>query len=269
MTIQVLDIPYLTNAGPLQMFDVYAPRKPQGKRIICFVHGGAWGAEDKSMHSGLASALADAVQCPVLVPNYRLTPRPPAENNELRHPVHAQDILQFLDYVVNIWEGIPDVLDPKGQAIYLIGHSCGAHMLASAFLDSSTVTPTLTPSAAVLQAVKGIAMSEGIYDIDLLLSRFPDYEGWFIASAFGKRESYAEFSTTRLPLREDSNIRWLVIHSSGDTLVDVAQSTTMHQHLVTLGVDVVGNMDQIAVDHDDVLLAPEFISIIHTFLDGH
>ncbi|KAJ7285943.1 hypothetical protein C8J57DRAFT_1286321, partial [Mycena rebaudengoi] len=51
----------------------------------------------------------------------------------------------------------PRCLGPQGQAIYLIGHSCGAYMLPSVFLDSSAVS--LTPPPAVLQAVKGIAMS--------------------------------------------------------------------------------------------------------------
>ncbi|KAJ7470671.1 Alpha/Beta hydrolase protein [Mycena latifolia] len=268
---EILDIAY--GAGPLQRFDVHAPEHcPQDRPILVFVHGGAWRAEDKSDYRALASSLAAAAHCPVLVPNYRLTPNRPTEHNQLRHPAHAEDILACLVFLT-AWEGVPNVFDPAGRSMCVIGHSAGAHILASIFLDSSAASPTLTPPPPVLQAVRGIAVSEGIYDLDLLIARFPDYREMFIAAAFGDRPSYADVSTTHMPLHENSTLSWLVIHSKGDTLVDMSQSDAMYAHLRALygpaaDTHVARNVDQIDVDHDDVLFSPLFIDMIHAFANG-
>ncbi|KAJ7109281.1 Alpha/Beta hydrolase protein [Mycena epipterygia] len=259
--------------SPLLRFDLHLPQhSTPDSPILVFVHGGAWRDEDKSDHRALASSLATATHCPVLVPNYRLTPKVPTEQNQFRHPGHAEDILSFLVFVTT-WEGIPHRFDPVGRPMYLLGHSAGAHILASIFLDSSAVTPTLTPPSAVLQAVRGVALSEGIYDIDLLLTRFPEYREWFIAAAFGDHASYADVSTTRLPLREGSNLRWLVVHSTGDTLVDMPQSDAMYAYLRALygakaDTCVARNVDQLDMEHDDVLKSPQFIDIIRAFAAG-
>jgi len=244
--------------------------------MIVFVHGGAWGSMDKSDYQVLARQLAVASSYPVLVPNYRLT----TKANDFRHPGHAEDILHFLDFVASgSWPGIPQLkFNPAGRGMYLLGHSAGAHILSSIFLDSSAVTPSLTPPPMVLQAARGIAMSEGIYDLDLFLARFPAVREWFLAAAFGERESYADASTTRLPLRkagdvDNANLRWLIIHSKGDTLVDQPQSDAMYAHLRALygegaaaDARVARNVDQLDVEHDDVLSAPLFVEIIRAFV---
>jgi acetyl esterase/lipase len=202
------------------------------------------------------------------VPNYRLTNK----HNQLRHPTHAGDILAFLTFITT-WEGIPDAFDPAGRRMCLAGHSAGAHILTSIFLDSSAATPSLTPTPAVLQAVRGIAVSEGIYDIDLFIARFPETRAWFIAPAFGDLSSYADFSTTRYALRKDSDLRWLVIHSPGDTLVDMPQSDAMYANLRALygaaaDEHVARNVDQLDVDHDDVLRSPVYVDIVRAFVEG-
>lgn len=269
---QNLDIPYILGTNNYFLrFDLYVPsQSTQDSPIIVFVHGGAWRSEDKSEHQSLAHQLAIASHYPVLIPNYRLTPSVPTKDNQFRHPGHAEDILHFLVFLTT-WEGIPHIFDPAGRSMYLLGHSAGAHILTSIFLDSSVVSPTLTPPPAVLQAVKGVALSEGIYDIDILLTRFPKYREWFIAAVFGDRQSYAEASTTQLALRKNSNLRWLVIHSTGDTLVDQPQSDAMYAHLRTLygaeaDAHVACNVDQLDMEHNDVLRAPLYIDIIRAFV---
>ncbi|KAK7014941.1 esterase lipase [Favolaschia claudopus] len=238
----ILDIQYSLN--PPLCFDLHVPHAvaPAAPMII-FVHGGAWRAEDKSHWHSLGQRLASAAACPVLVPNYRLTPSNPTPDNQFQHPGHAEDILQFLNFVTSgTWSGIDSEstkFDPTGRGLYLLGHSAGAHILSSIFLDSSNVTPSLTPPAALLRLTKGFALSEGIYDIDQLLNRFPSYRGWFIAAAFGDRVSYEDVSTTRMVLRQrdaavGEGLRWLIIHSKGDTLVDQAQSDGMYEHLGAL-----------------------------------
>jgi hypothetical protein len=206
------------------------------------------------------------------VPNYRLTPHDPSVDVPFCHPGHAEDILHFLTFMSS-WRGPPDfgpIYD--SQAFYLIGHSCSAHILTSIFLDSSEVSPTLTPPLTLLHAVKGIAMSEGIYNIDSLLDRFASYRHWFIAPAFGLRASYDQFSTTRFPLW-NRNIRWLIIHSKGDDLVDASQSEAMYNRLCDLyGADMQSrikqNMDQLDGGHDDLLRSDEYVKIVKDFVLG-
>ncbi|KAJ6630696.1 Alpha/Beta hydrolase protein [Mycena sp. CBHHK59/15] len=264
----ILNIPYTPTADPCHRFDLYLPDRPgDGSPVLAFVHGGAWRREDKADHHSLACALATATHCPVLVPNYRLTPQTPTESNQFRHPGHAEDILAFLEFVT-AWDGLAAA---QSRSFYLLGHSAGAHILASIFLDSSAISPSLAPSARVLRGVQGLAVSEGIYDLDLLLERFPEYSEWFIAAAFGKRDSYTQYSATRLALRKNSALRWMVIHSTGDTLVDVPQSDAMYRHLRILygaAADdhVAHSFDKLHVEHNDVLLAPEFVSIVRSFV---
>ncbi|KAJ7632527.1 Alpha/Beta hydrolase protein [Roridomyces roridus] len=253
-----MDLPY-TASGDLR-FDLHQPHdSTNDSPILVYVHGGAWKGEDKSDHAPLASLLVAASNCPVLVPNYRLT----TAKNNLRHPAHAEDILEFLIFLPTC-----DAISTAGRPIYLIGHSAGAHIIASIFLDSSAVTPSLTPPPALLQAVKGLVLAEGIHDIDLLLTRFPTYRAWFIAEAFGDRPSYAPFSVTTMGTREGGeHLRWLVIHSTGDTLVDQPQSETMYDHLRTLYApdNVSRSFDQLDLEHSDILTTPLFIDIVRAF----
>lgn len=155
------------------------------------------------------------------------------------------------------------------KAIHLIGHSCGAHMLSSIFLDSSSITPSLTPLNVVLQSVKTIALSEGLYDLDLLVSDYPEYRSWFIASAFGDMDSYSDFSVTKYPSRT-RDIRWLIIHSTGDTLVNVDQSKVMYEHLHRLlGQDAEGHVKcdfhSLSVEHNDLFADEGFVELLVKF----
>ncbi|KAG6850580.1 hypothetical protein H0H93_011248 [Arthromyces matolae] len=227
-------------------------------------------SEDKHDHKKLAHNLAEETGFPVAVPNYRLTPRDPPDDHHFRHPGHAEDILDALRFLIN-WQGPPGVgrlYDPN--YLFLIGHSCSAHMLTSIFLDSSSISPTLTPPPPLLQAVKAIIMSEGIYDIDLLLASFPDYLEWFIRPTFGHRDSYAPFSTTNFKLF-DKHIKWLVIHSKGDTLINPPQSHEMYHHLCDLYGDqsvthVQRNTDKLDGEHNDILLGFDYVYIVKDFV---
>lgn len=185
------------------------------------------------------------------MPNYRLT-KP--ETGLLKHPAHTEDLLAFLHFVVE-WEGPGDGRRPgevdqeqggEGESererrgpydkreIYVLGHSCSAHMLTSILLSppsSSPGFPTLEPSPQLLAAIRGVVLSEGIYDLDLLIRSFPGYRAWFVEDTFGPRtpdQSYEDANTTRYNLREGArHVHWLIVHSSGDTLVDTVQSERM------------------------------------------
>lgn len=264
-------------------FDLYVPHvsldKEHKPALICFIHGGAWRSEDKADHSTLAQNLATFTGCPVAVPNYRLTPREPTADSALLHPAHAEDILRFLTFA-HEWDGSPISAGPlyDPERIFLMGHSCGAHMLASIILDSAPITPSLAPRPALLRAVQGVILSEGIYDIDLLLASSPDYRTWFIASAFGEHHSYAAYATTNFPVRKDGgHIRWLVVHSKGDTLVDQRQSEVMYEHLQRIHEEQDGGSSNRRVfkdwealneEHNDILRGDIFVRVVGDFVSG-
>ena len=115
-------------------------------------------------------------------------------------------------------------------------------------------------------------MSEGIYDLDLLLSSFPGYLDFFVEATFGRRESYTEFSITTSPLRTSKpQMRWLVIHSKGDTLVDGLQSDAMYRHLCQLHASqpkklVFQNVDQLYEEHNALLRGELYVNIVGNFI---
>ncbi|KAJ3504969.1 hypothetical protein NMY22_g17743 [Coprinellus aureogranulatus] len=288
---EVLDISYTHSPNPSLQFDAYFHSPQQGSApapgFLVFVHGGAWRSEDKRDHAQLSRRLSEQTGWPILVPNYRLTSTTPSTDIVFRHPGHAEDILNFLKFVTSEWTPPPQLQLPEQgfdpQFLILIGHSCSAHMLASIFLDSDSITPTLQPPAQLLKAVKGIAMSEGIYDLDLLLKTFPKYREWFIQDAFGDpcpEGDYAKFDVTRYQLRKipvqgapvTPSISWLVLHSSGDSLIDEAQSQKMYRHLVSLH-ETIGDrairydFSTLKAEHDEILRGDEsYIQLISSFV---
>lgn len=202
------------------------------------------------------------------MPNYRLTkPETP-----LLHPGHARDLLQFLQFALD-WDGPDGIEQPYDSSrIYAFGHSCSAHMLTSILLAPTSGADVLTPSPKLLAAVRGIVLSEGIYDIDLLLRSFPPYKKWFIANTFGDLPSYETFNTANYRFREGGeHIKWLVIHSEGDTLVDKLQADTICarlQHLIDAGKGS-GSVEtnwELMSEHNAILKEEGYPEIVNTFV---
>ncbi|KAH7923502.1 alpha/beta-hydrolase [Leucogyrophana mollusca] len=283
--LQFSDIPYTSFAAPnpSQSFDLFIPQNTSSTPadaqhhdavppLLCFVHGGAWRSEDKNDHLGLARALARFTRFPVVVPNYRLSPRETTVDSYLHHPEHAKDVLCFLEFL-RVWEGprrsSPLPYDPT--KLFLMGHSCGAHILASIFFEMPG--DELIPSDWLSQSTKAIIASEGLYDIDLLLSRHPAYRTWFIEPVFGQRDSYGEISPTKAALRSTSHhIHWLIIHSTADEYIDADESEVMYEHLVVqcndrIAGNVTKNVDQIHQGHDDMLKENEaYVNIVGHYI---
>jgi acetyl esterase/lipase len=228
--------------------------------------------EDKNDHAALARKLVVETSCAVVLPNYRLT----KPETGLRHPAHAEDLLAFLHFVL-VWPGPPGFTSPPydPSRAYILGHSCSAHMATSILLmppPSQPNLPSLKPSDTLLASVRGVIMSEGIYDVDRLLMSFPRYKDWFIANTFGDLESYAQYNTAAYNLRNgERHIRWLVLHSKGDPLVDEVQSQSMIDRLETLypsdGSD--GNVEsylELKSEHNDVLAEEKYHEVVRSFI---
>lgn len=147
-------------------------------------------------------------------------------------------------------------------------------MLTSILLDSAE--PALVPSTALLRAVRGVVLSEGIYDIDALLKSFPTYRDWFIRETFGSLPTYDRYSTTRMALRDGAkHIRWLILYSKGDTLVDILQSQAIYDHLQSLydgslqdAGQVTKNWDDLEDDHNVILQTEKYIQIVGDFISS-
>ncbi|KAG2158355.1 alpha/beta-hydrolase [Suillus bovinus] len=261
------DISYVP-PNNFQSFDIYIPN-PSGETIpplVCFIHGGAWRSEDKLDHAGLARRLASFTGYAVAVPNYRLSPRETTEANAVHHPDHAKDILRFLEFVIT-WGGPCDTSVYDSNRLCLMGHSCGAHILSSIFLGATQGEDPLCPSAELLKSTKAIIMSEGIYDIDILLSSFPTYRNWFIEAAFSPRSTYGEVSVTKMTPRMDyHHLRWFIVHSKGDTLIDEAQSEAMYQHLLRNVSHVTRNFEELVGEHNDILKGVEFVKLVGQYI---
>jgi len=113
-------------------------------------------------------------------------------------------------------------------------------------------------------------LSEGLYDLDLLLTSFPDYRQLFIAPTFGHRDSYAPFSPINFPLLHH-HLRWLLIHSDADNLVDLAQSQAMREHLLRLYAPdserhVHSNFHELHAGHDAILHTDKYFRIVTDFV---
>jgi hypothetical protein len=169
--------------------------------------------------------------------------------------------LQFLNFILS---HPSPAFDPGN--LTLVGHSCSAHMLSSIFLDSSAITPSLSPSPELMHSVKAIIMSEGIYDLDIFLISFPETREWFIQRAFGIAKSYSQFSVLTYPTRPSSAISWLLLHSKGDTLVNQIQLDAMYDHLFQLcPQNVFLNVDDLIEDHNDIPNSDRYVELIRQF----
>lgn len=224
---------------------------------------------DKSDHSALARNLAASTGCPVAVPDYRLTPKEPTAERYLHHPAHAEDTLRFLEFVLTWHRENGGRLPQRPSKVFLIGHSCSAHMLCTIFLrmplQGGSESVCVRPSDELVGSTAAIILSEGIYDIDLLLSSFPVYRTWFIENTFGRRDSFEQVSALKATVDpRGRHIHWLIIHSKADTLVDGCQSQEMYNFLKEKLCLVSRSFDELNEEHDAILDCPKYMEIIRS-----
>ncbi|KAF8334073.1 Alpha/Beta hydrolase protein, partial [Cantharellus anzutake] len=218
--------------------------------LIVFVHGGGWRFGDNKDHISMARRFANTTSLPVCLPNYRLSPA-------VKHPTHTNDVHTALNHLLS---KAHDLVQDAFTSLHLIGHSAGAHILGSLFLSPplsspsaddthpsptsspcyacSLSTPSLPirnrPSPFLVRSVKTIIGLAGVYDLDLLLRSFP-YELYrsMASDGFGDRDNYEDFDLTTYELIDDG-IRWAIVHSQGDSLVDILQPEAFYKRLTEL-----------------------------------
>ena len=143
------DLPYVDGGSERQKLDVYAPPDADGLPVTMWFYGGGWRSGDKRLfeHLGRAFAVRGIV---TVAANYRLTP-------EVGYPDHARDCAAATAWVYrNIvrYGGDPD-------ALFLSGHSAGAHLAAMVALDSRF----LEEEGLSNDIIRGVVMISGATDI--------------------------------------------------------------------------------------------------------
>jgi acetyl esterase/lipase len=157
--------------------DLYLPEGAKNFPVLFFVHGGAWVSGDKNFF-GVYAALAKTYVkqgIGVVVTNYRLSPG-------VKHPEHVKDVARALAWTyknVGKHGGNPD-------AITLVGHSAGAHLVSLVTTDASY----LKELGLKTNVIKGVVPISGPFDV-------PD---GFLTNVFGK---YAQKAAPLRFVRED------------------------------------------------------------------
>jgi kynurenine formamidase len=203
---QTLNQFYTPVKNTRESIDLYWPTTGANKPpLLFYVPGGAWITGDKSEYAGLAKAFSQKGWA-VAVINYRYS------SEAIKYPAQVDDAAAALRWLA---ANHPELT----SKIFVMGHSAGAHSAAVLALDSKY--------RSAIQHVKGFIGLEGIYDVPSLIKVWPKYAEWFVNLTFGKKENWAAASPQFMHASSPS--RWLVVHSRGDELVDLAQS----QHFVT------------------------------------
>lgn len=235
-----LDLSYVSGKGsPAQSLDLYLPKGAQpGLPLMVYVHGGAWIGGDKTLYRFFGEGFRKEGFA-VAILNYRLSAA-----GKFLVPSHAEDCAQAIAFLAANKAQYP--YDPK--KIFLVGHSAGAHTIAYLAADGSLFKKAGVPDECL---PKGYVGMEGIYDVPAIYKAHPDYKAWFLEAAFGAEKNWAKASPTLMPI--SSRAPWVVVHSTGDNLVDLDQSSQFQAHLKKAGVPA----DMVVVDglnHDAVVV---------------
>jgi len=148
---------------PLQRLDLYIPQRVAiaPRPLIVFWHGGRWESGDKRDYRFVGAAMAELGYVSV-VANYRMYPR-------VKLPGFMEDAARAALWAhAHAGEFYADT-----QALYLMGHSSGAHMGALLALDPRYFLK-VAPSAPTIAGFIGLS---GPYDF--LPLREADLQGMF------------------------------------------------------------------------------------------
>ena len=145
--------PYVTNAGPQQTLDIYAPpatRDAKGAPVVIYVHSGEWTKGDKAEVS-YKPRFFNEHGIVFVSANYRLS-------GTAKHPAQVNDVAAAVRWVrdhITAFGGDP-------HQLVLMGHSAGCHIAAMVGLDPRPLA-TVGLQPADLKAV--VSWSGGAFDL--------------------------------------------------------------------------------------------------------
>lgn len=221
---------------PLQVLDLYSAKTAKPAPLLVFIHGGAWISGSRAHYSHLGQFFPSKGISVALV-DYRLSST--ATDNSLRHPEHVKDGAKAVRWLFANAAKLG--VDPK--RVFLSGHSAGAHLIALLGVNG-TYLPEFNQVAGYI----GMA---GIYDIPVLVKRFPTYRDWFLIPAFGERSTEWGKASPNLT-KIESKRPWLLIQSDDDRLIDRPQTELFAKTLTAAGASAKALYVQ-GFDHDSVV----------------
>ena len=198
---------------PRQRMDIYRPADADGATpVVVFFYGGGWKEGSRSDYEFVASALTKS-GIAVAIPDYRLFP-------EVTFPAFVEDGAAALAWVV---EHAGD-FGVDENAVFVMGHSAGAHIAACVALDSTWLDAHSLPATTL----RGLIGLSGPYD-------FLPIESGYLLDVFPaetrERSQPVNFVSAGAPPT-------LLIHGTDDSTVRIANSRELAQRLRDHGVMV-------------------------------
>jgi arylformamidase len=193
-----LNIAY--GAGTAHRLDIVRGQGPSPRPTIVYIHGGYWQVGEKEMYVHLGNVFAQAGFNFANI-EYRLAP-------SATMPEIVDDVRQALDHLVQK----SSEFGADDNALYLIGHSAGAHLAAS-HLDHPSV--------------QGALLVSGIYDLEpIRISPINDKVGLTASDV-------AAYSPLHQPYRSNAST---VVAVGGEELPELQrQSADYHARLLECG----------------------------------
>lgn len=175
--------------------------------------------------------------------------------NAVLHPAHTNDVAAAIEWLVAASGTHASGFHTRD--LFLVGHSCGAHMAGLLSLCESGAASLLDPtllSASSRALVRGCVGIEGIFDCTRFADDFPAWSQG-IVDAFGPVRERWESPQDYLPRPTDetdsspsrhrvqaalansthalrATVPWLVIHSPDDPWVNMPQASRFHSSLL-------------------------------------
>jgi acetyl esterase/lipase len=205
---KTVDIKY--GNEPRQQLDIYTPLTPASGKlpVIVFLYGGSWSRGSKNQYMFIAEYLAPRGYI-IAIPDYRVYP-------DVKFPAFVEDSAAALAWVQqNIagYGGDPD-------AVFLMGHSAGAHIAAMLTLDERFARN------ARAKPPKGTIGLAGPYD-------FLPLRNENMRTIFGPPEQYDQSQPVNFV--DGTEAPMLLLHGSTDAIVYQRNSESLHRKILAKG----------------------------------
>ena len=193
------------------VLDVYRPAAPlPSAPLVVFFYGGGWRSGDKDNYEFVASALTEA-GITVVIPDYRLFP-------DVAFPAFVEDAAAAVSWSVRNAES----LGVSPDAVFLMGHSAGAHIASLVALDRSYLA-RVSETDVSIRAWVGLS---GPYD-------FLPIEWSYLQDVFPEpirdQSQPVNYVTSDAPPT-------LLIHGTDDSTVRIDNSLSLLERLQAEGV---------------------------------
>ncbi len=169
------DLQYSENPGfepRLTSLDIHVPQDVQGAPILFYIHGGSWAFGDKHLGNSPKLSFFTELGFIVVSSNYRLSTK------DIKHPIHVNDVADAVRWV---HENIDEYCG-NPNAIYLMGHSAGAHLASLLVLDESK----LERAGGADTTIQGVIMVDSAaYDMVRMMEELQDTPSSYFHVAFG------------------------------------------------------------------------------------